>query len=180
MRATTRGSTARNPRSAPKARRLAAAIKAYEQRELEKARALLLDLRREFRDDATIAVYTAWTHDSLGLEEEAVAHYEAAIALGLSGEKLRGAYLGLGSTLRALGHDEDSERIFRRGLERFPGDRALRAFRALLAYNRGRPREAVESLVKLLLETTGDARILRYRRALAAYAEDLDRSWLRT
>lgn len=30
----------------------------------------------------------------------------------------------------------------------------------------------------LLLETTADQEILAYRRALTAYAEDLDRSWL--
>jgi hypothetical protein len=30
----------------------------------------------------------------------------------------------------------------------------------------------------VLLDSTADLDILRYRRALSAYAEDLDRSWL--
>jgi tetratricopeptide (TPR) repeat protein len=158
--------------------RLARAEDLYERRELEEARTLLLELRREFPDDPRVAVLTAWTHDSLGLEEEAAEHYEAALAAGLSGDDLRGALLGLGSTYRTLGRDEDSERIFRRGLEEFPDFRPYRVFRAMLQYNRGDAREAVQELIAVLLETTSDPHIERYRRALVGYAEDLDRSWL--
>ena len=158
--------------------RVARAEALYEARELEDARTLLLELRAERPGDARIAVLTAWTHDSLGLEEEAAEHYEAALAAGLAGEDLRGALLGLGSTYRTLGRDEDSERIFRRGLEEFPDFRPFRVFRALLQYNRGESREAVRELVKVLLETTSDPAIERYRRALDGYSDDLDRSWL--
>jgi hypothetical protein len=45
-------------------------------------------------------------------------------------------------------------------------------------YNAGQPREAVRQLLKLLIETTADADIVRYRSSLDAYADDLDRSWL--
>jgi predicted Zn-dependent protease len=158
--------------------RLAQAIALREAGELEQARPLLLALREEFPDDARIAVQTAWTHDSLGLEEEAAEHYEAAIRGDLSDDELRGLYLGLGSTYRTLGRDADSERIFREGMERFPDFRPLRVFNAMLDYNLGRPREAVRALVETLLETTDDPSIQRYRRSLGAYAEDLDRSWL--
>jgi hypothetical protein len=37
----------------------------------------------------------------------------------------------------------------------------------------------VRALIEVLLETTDDPRVQRYRRSLSAYAEDLDRSWLR-
>jgi tetratricopeptide (TPR) repeat protein len=158
--------------------RLALAERLYAEREFEHARPLLLELRREQPDDPRVAVLTAWTHDSLGLEEEAAEHYEAALANGLSGEDLRGALLGLGSTYRTLGRDEDSERIFRRGLEEFPDFRPYRVFRAMLQYNRGEAREAVRELIEVLVETTSDPAIQRYQRALAGYAEDLDRSWL--
>jgi tetratricopeptide (TPR) repeat protein len=158
--------------------RLALAEKLYAEREFEHARPLLLELRAEQPDDARVAVLTAWTHDSLGLEEEAAEHYEAALANGLAGEDLRGALLGLGSTYRTLGCDEDSERIFRRGLEEFPDFRPYRAFRAMLQYNRGEAREAVRELIELLVETTSDPALQRYERALRGYAEDLDRSWL--
>jgi tetratricopeptide (TPR) repeat protein len=158
--------------------RLARAVALREDGRLEEARQLLLELRRELPDDATVAVQTAWVHDSLGFEEEAVAHYETAIAGDLTDEELRAAFLGLGSTYRALGRDEESDRTFQAGIERFPDFRPLRVFRALTAYNLGRPREAVSELVKVLLEATSDPDLLRYQRSLSAYADDLDRSWL--
>jgi tetratricopeptide (TPR) repeat protein len=158
--------------------RLALAERLYAEREFEHARPLLLELRAEQPDDPRVAVLTAWTHDSLGLEEEAAEHYEAALANGLSGEDLRGALLGLASTYRTLGRDEDSERIFRRGLDEFPDFRPYRVFRAMLQYNRGEAREAVRELIEVLVETTADQAIQRYERALTGYAEDLDRSWL--
>lgn len=159
-------------------RRLQRAVELRERGRLEEARELLLELRSELPDDAQVAVQTAWVHDSMGLEEEAVEHYEAAIAGDLTDEELRGALLGLGSTYRTLGRDEDSDRTFRRAIERFPDFRPLRAFHAMTLYNLGRPREAVEQLLELLLESTTDPGIERYRRSLTAYAEDLDRSWL--
>jgi tetratricopeptide (TPR) repeat protein len=158
--------------------RLARAVELREAGELEQALPLLLALRKELPDDAQIAVQTAWAHDSLGLEEEAAEHYEAAIRGDLSDDELRGLYLGLGSTYRTLGRDADSERIFREGIERFPDFKPLRVFNAMLDYNLGRPREAVRALVEVLLEVSDDPTIERYRRSLGAYAEDLDRTWL--
>jgi hypothetical protein len=158
--------------------RLAHAVKLREAGQLEQARPLLLALRSEFPDDAQVAVQTAWVHDSMGLEEEAVPHYQAAIAGELSDDELRAALLGLGSTLRALGRDAESEQTLRQGIERFPDFRPLRVFHALTVYSLGQPREAVRDLLKLLIETTSDPTILRYRRSLGAYADDLDRSWL--
>jgi thioredoxin-like negative regulator of GroEL len=158
--------------------RLAKAIALRESGELAEALPLLLELRRELPDDPQIAVQTAWVHDSLGLEEEAVPHYEAALAAGLPDDQARGAYLGLGSTLRTLGRDADSERVFQEGIERFPDFKPLRVFHAMLEHNRGRSREAVRTLIEVLLESTDDPTILRYRRSLGGYAADLDRSWL--
>jgi tetratricopeptide (TPR) repeat protein len=162
----------------PNDERLARAVTLREAGKLEDARRLLLGLREEFPDDAQVAVQTAWVHDSLGLEEEAVEHYEAAISGDLSDDELRGALLGLGSTYRTLGRDDESDRTFRQAIERFPDFRPLRVFHAMTAYNLGRCREAVEELIEVLLESTSDPTILRYRRSLSAYAEDLDRSWL--
>jgi predicted Zn-dependent protease len=158
--------------------RLARASELRELGQLEEARQLLLELRIERPDDPHVAVETAWVHDSMGLEEEAVDHYEAALTGELTEQEARGAYLGLGSTLRTLGRDEDSDRVLRAGIERFPDFPALRAFHAMTLYNLGRSREAVQELLEMLLETTDEPSIERYRRALTAYAEDLDRSWL--
>ena len=164
--------------SASRDERIAHAVTARETGDMERARELLLGLRTEFPDDAEVAAQTAWVHDSMGYEEEAVEHYEAAIAGELSDQDLRAALLGFGSTLRALGRDADSERILRQGIERFPDFRPFRVFLALTEYNRGHARAAVRGLIEVLLETTSDPAIQRYRRSLAAYAEDLDRSWL--
>jgi hypothetical protein len=158
--------------------RLAHAIKLREDGQAEQARQLLLELRAEYPTDAHVAYQTAWVHDSLGLEEEAVPHYEAAIAGDLTDDELRGALLGLGSTYRALGRDAESDRTLRQGIERFPDYRPFRVFHALTMYNISQSREAVRQLLKLLIETTTDADIARYRRSLDAYADDLDRSWL--
>lgn len=158
--------------------RLARAVELRESGDLERARQLLLELRSELPEDAQVAVQTAWVHDSMGFEEEAVEHYRAAIAGGLSDEELRGALLGLGSTYRALGRDAESDETFRDGIERFPDFAALRVFRAMTQYNLGHAREAVRELIHVLLETSSDPSIERYRRSLAAYADDLDRSWL--
>jgi len=157
--------------------RLAQAAALREAGKLEEALPLLLELRRELPDDPQVAIQTAWTHDSLGLEEEAP-HYEAALAAGLPDDQARGAYLGFGSTLRTLGRDAESERVFREGIERFPDFLPLRVFNAMLEYNLGRPRDAVFALIEVLLKATDDPTILRYRRSLGGYAEDLDRSWL--
>ncbi len=158
--------------------RLAHAIHLRENGQLEQALPLLLELRTQFPDDAQIAVQTAWVHDSLGLEEEAVPHYQAAIAGNLTDDEMRRALLGLGSTYRTLGRDAESVQTLRQGIERFPDFRPFRVFLALTTYNLGQPREAVQELLTLLLETTSDPNIQRYRRSLTDYAEDLDRSWL--
>jgi hypothetical protein len=158
--------------------RLERAIELREDGELDQALPMLLELRKELPDDPQVAIQTAWVHDSLGLEEEAVPHYEAALAAALPDDQARGAYLGFASTLRTLGRDADSERVFREGIERFPDFLALRVFYAMLEYNLGRHGDAVRALIEVLLEATDDPTIVRYRRSLGAYAEDLDRSWL--
>jgi hypothetical protein len=158
--------------------RLAAAVALREGGEGEEARRLLLELRAEFPEDARVALQTAWVHDSLGYEEEAVPHYRAALAGDLTDEEREGGMLGLGSTLRALGRDAESDEVLREAIERFPDFRAFRVFRAMTLYNLGRPRDAVRELIHVLLDSTSDASILRYRRALGEYADDLDRSWL--
>jgi predicted Zn-dependent protease len=158
--------------------RLVRATELRRRGQLDEARTLLLALRAEAPDDAQVAVETAWVHDGLGLEEEAVAHYEAALAGQLSDDERRDALLGLGSTLRALGRDAESQERLREGIERYPDFRPLRVFQALTAYSLGQPGEAVQELIEVLLETSSDEQILAYRRALEAYANDLDRSWL--
>jgi tetratricopeptide (TPR) repeat protein len=158
--------------------RLAEALALRKGGEAEAARQRLLALRSDFPDDAQIAMHTAWVHDALGLEDEAVPHYRAALALGLTGDELHDTLLGLGSTYRALGRDAESDRTLREALERFPDDPVLRVFHALTLYSLDQPREALRQVLHVLVASTADEGIRGYRHALEFYADDLDRSWL--
>jgi tetratricopeptide (TPR) repeat protein len=141
------------------------------------ARTVLLELHEEYPDDARVNLQCARIHDKLGMEREAVPFYEKAIHAGLEGGDLHDALLGLGSTYRALGEYEKSLEILDRAVTEMPDDRGLRVFRAMALYNNARHKEACETLLRLLVETTGDEDISVYRPALAEYAEDLDRTW---
>ncbi|MFC8535864.1 tetratricopeptide repeat protein [Streptomyces sp. NPDC057249] len=154
---------------------LARAVRLREQGEAEAAREQLLELAGRFPGDAVIAYQTAWVHDVLGLEAEAVPFYERALAgEGLTREDRHGVFLGLGSTYRVLGRYDEAARTLRRGLAAFPEDSALRAFLAMALYNRGEGREAVGLLLKTLAAATEDPGVRRYRRAIEHYADDLD------
>lgn len=146
------------------------------ERKFDEALTLLRDCLQDHPQHPEVHYQIAWTHDAAGEEAAAVPHYEAALEHGLE-EGRRGAYLGLGSTYRCLGDYIRSIDVLDRALAEFPGDRALQAFRALTLYNLGRGREAVGELFTLLLDTTGDANIKAYERALRLYAENPDKTW---
>ncbi|WP_263167250.1 tetratricopeptide repeat protein [Streptomyces sp. SCSIO ZS0520] len=144
--------------------------------ELGAARGLFLRLAAARPDDAPLAYETADLHDRLGLEAEAVPHYERALSAqdALPEEDRRGAFLGLGSTYRVLGRHQDAERTLREGVRLFPEAGGLRAFLAMALYNTGAHHEATTLLLRLLAETSTDPSVREYRRALLHYANDLD------
>ncbi|MEY9858765.1 putative Zn-dependent protease [Catenulispora sp. GAS73] len=155
--------------------RLAEAVALRTAGEPEQARQLLVVLSAEFPADAEVAYQTAWVHDVLGLEVEAVPFYERALAgQGLSGDDKRGALLGYGSTLRGLGRYPEAVEVFRRGIVEFPEDNALRTFCAMALYNVGEHHDAMRTLLEVLAATSSDPGIQRYRRAIEHYATDLD------
>lgn len=138
---------------------------------------MLLDLVAACPENAEINYQTAWAHDAVGREREAVPYYVRAISLGLPDAELEGAYLGLGSTYRALGDYQRAEETFRSGVERFPHNRALQVFLAMTLHNLRQHQEAMEILLTNLAETTSDGDILRYKRAILFYAPQLDQIW---
>lgn len=142
------------------------------------AEAIMQELHTSYPNDALINYHFAWLCDVQGKEKEAVPYYESAIENGLKGDDLQGALLGLGSTYRTLGMYEKSVTTLKRGAKLFPEAKEFEVFLAMALYNSGDSKEAVSSLLKLLLETTNDSGISRYERAIALYAEDLDRTWL--
>jgi tetratricopeptide (TPR) repeat protein len=153
---------------------LEAAIRLRESGDLLGARSLLSRVLGESPDDAEANHQMAWLCDLEGREREAVPFYVRAIAGGLSREERRGALLGLGSTYRALGEYPEAVEVLRRGVSEFPEDRFMQTFLSLALYNAGECREAVELLLKNLVETTSDPKIKTYERALSFYADRLD------
>jgi tetratricopeptide (TPR) repeat protein len=158
--------------------RLAAAVKLREEGEVEAARLALLELAAERPDDAVVAYQAAWAHDALGLESAAVPLYERALELGLDGNDLEGALLGLGSTYRTLGRYDDAERTLRRGRDTFGPGRAFDVFLAMALYNLEQHAEAMELLLGAVAESSEES-IRRYRRAILFYADKLDEIWER-
>lgn len=131
----------------------------------------------EHPQHAELHYEVACLHDTLGRETQAIPLYQKAIALGLSEASLRGAWLGLGSSYRSTGQYAEALAAFEQGLARFPNAAEFRVFRAMACYNLGHHKEGMESLLAVLAVTTTDPDLTPYRRAIALYAEDLDRRW---
>ncbi|MFH8790995.1 tetratricopeptide repeat protein [Streptomyces sp. NPDC017941] len=141
----------------------------------EEARDLLVPLSERFPDDAEIAYQTAWVHDTLGLEAEALPYYLRAIQQpGLSDDDRRGALLGLGSTYRVLGRYEEAVASLRDASAEYPDDGALKTFLAMALYNTDQSHEAMGILLHLLATTSQDPDITAYSPAIEHYAKDLD------
>ncbi|MFC8829274.1 tetratricopeptide repeat protein [Streptomyces sp. NPDC057137] len=153
---------------------LAEAVELRTRGEAEQARERLVALADRHPDDAEVAYQTAWTHDALGLEAEAVAYYESALAgTDLSAEDRLGALVGLGSTFRILGRYEKAVETLRGGLAEFPDDGALRTFLAMALFNTEQHDDAMRILLELLATTSEDRGVRSYRRAISHYAKDL-------
>jgi tetratricopeptide (TPR) repeat protein len=164
--------------SAPQLReRMAEAVTMREAGQLEAARRLLMQLHDDDPGDAEINLQCAWIHDKLGFEREAVLFYESALRLGLDGEDLKHALLGLGSTYRSLGRYAEALDTLTKGVGTFPEDRSMQVFQAMALYNSGEAKEACQLLLQIVSTTTADEGVRSYRRAIDIYAADLDRMW---
>jgi tetratricopeptide (TPR) repeat protein len=144
---------------------------------LQESNELLVRLVKDSPDDPFTYYQCAWSFDVLGKEREAVPYYEKAIELGLAGEDLEGAHLGLGSTYRTLGNYEKSREVFEKGLEHFPHNKALLVFYSMTLYNLKEHHQAMEKLLTCLVESTNDPNILQYKKAIRFYADKLDTIW---
>lgn len=131
----------------------------------------------EHPQHAELHYEVACLHDMLGREAQAIPLYRQAIALGLGEISLRGAWLGLGSSYRCTGQYAEALAAFEQGLTRFPDAREFKVFGAMASYNLGQHKEGMETLLRVLAETTTDPDLIPYRRAIALSAEDLDRRW---
>lgn len=133
----------------------------------------LQDLDTRHPHVAEIAYQIAWTCDTLGRHEQALPAYEKAIALGLPPNELSNAFIGLGSTLRALGQHDRSAEILRTGKLQFPDNREFDAFLALTLHAQGQHGEALALALETLVDTTEDPGLTAYGRALRHAAAKL-------
>ncbi len=155
---------------------LNAAIKLREEGHLAEANAMLSALLKTYPDDADINYQYAWCCDAMGLEKEAVPYYEKAIALGLSQSDLQEAYLGLGSTYRTIGEYGKSKAIFQEGIEKFDCN-VYRVFLAMTLFNLEEHKEAMSLLFRVIIDTSQDEGIERYRKAISYYSDKLSMKW---
>ncbi len=135
--------------------------------------ARLRDLGTRHPNIAQIHYQIAWTCEVMGNPAEALPHYEKAVALGLPGNELSGALLGLGNTLRVLGQPERSREVLERAQLQFPENREFDAFLALTLHDLGEATPAVQRLLNLLIETSEDVGIAAYQRSLRFHGERL-------
>jgi len=120
--------------------------------------------------DAIGSFERACANDSTGRPERAAPLYREALAAGLTGIRRRRAVIQLASTLRNLGHPDESVALLR--AEREEGsdelDDAVVAVLALALADTGREREAAGLAIGALAR-----HLPRYNRSMAAYAEEL-------
>jgi tetratricopeptide (TPR) repeat protein len=138
---------------------------------------ILVELVKLYPQDALVNYQCAWSFDVLGREREAIPFYEKAVSLGLAGEDLEGALLGMGSTYRTLGEYESSHHTFRKGMELFPDNRAMKVFYAMTLYNLQQHPQAMEILLQCIAESSSDSEIQKYKRAILFYSDQLDKVW---
>ena len=153
------------------------AIELRENGNLKESNELLLTLVKEYPNDGYINYQCAWSFDVLGEEIKAVPFYENAINLGLDGKDLEGALLGLGSTYRTLGEYEKSKSTFNKGMDLFPDNKAIQVFYSMTLYNLNEHNSAMKLLLKCLIDTTTDKKILSYKKAISFYSDKLDDIW---
>jgi len=153
------------------------AIDLRKQGKLKESNRLLVKQVQENANDAFIHYQCAWSFDLLGEESKAAPFYEKSIELGLSGQDLARAILGLGSTYRTLGKYEKSKKVFSRGRELFPDNKAIQVFYSMTLYNLKEYSAAMELLLECLTETTVNEEILNYKKAINFYADKLDTVW---
>lgn len=105
--------------------------------------------------------------DSTGHSDLAVPLYRQALDAGLTGERRRRAVIQLASSLRNLGHPQESVALLTTELDAGSDhlDDAVRAFLALALVDVGREREAVSLALAALAP-----HLPRYQRSLANYA----------
>jgi tetratricopeptide (TPR) repeat protein len=120
-------------------------------------------------DDAAVLFERASLHDFLGEEEAAIPLYRAALSAGLDARRRPQAVIQLASSLRNTGDAVGALRELDGVAAADELASAAAAFRALALHDAGRHGEALRTALAALAPT-----LPLYRRAVAAYADELE------
>jgi Flp pilus assembly protein TadD len=123
-------------------------------------------------DDPRAWYELACSFDREGREEEAVAPYKKALALGLTEPHLQGLMVGLGSTLRNVGAFQESVDFLSAAVERYPDHADLRVFLAFAKHSAGDHAGALVEALDVILATPG-VDLHGYGRAIRYYTDEL-------
>ena len=113
------------------------------------------------------------TFDFQDRELDAVAPYQRAWKLGLTGDDVPRFYVQYGSTLRNVGQFAEAVRVLEEGKTRFPEYVPLQAFLALALFSAGRMAEALAAALTIVAENSATIALSGYERALREYVAAL-------
>ena len=140
----------------------------------EGAHARAIILARDHPDDVNAALAAGGTCDRLGLERDAIVHYERALELGVPEDVRRDFTIWYGSTLRNVGRVEESLARLAEGTTVYSEDAAIRAFLALALHSAGHDTLALATMLEAALVAAARPEGFRgYERALATYQTEL-------
>lgn len=151
--------------------RVAATWATFDERTDDENRALIDALAAELPEGSAEASFErACVFDSTAAPELAVPLYREALARGVGPERRRRAVIQLASSLRNIGHADESVRLLTDELAAASDelDDAVHAFLALALVDVGRCPVAVSHALTALAP-----HLPRYQRSLGAYAQDL-------
>ena len=123
--------------------------------------------------DARIAYEYAGAHESAGNEAAAIPLYEEALSAGLREPHRHRAQVQLASSLRIVGRLDEAVAVIDDVAARHPDSLGVAAFRALVHHDAGGSARALSELLSAIAATSTDPDVVRYRRALTAYATQL-------
>ncbi len=115
----------------------------------------LNDARESSRADVNLCL--ALCLDSLSREDEAIPYYRNGIRLGLEGNDLKVALIGLGSSQRITGDTDGSIETLERVCGEFPQDAYAYVFLAITQFHSGLHGRATATLWKALDATVLDS-----------------------
>lgn len=140
----------------------------------EQELAAALAQAREHPEDVRAVLAAGGACDRLGLEHDAIVHYDRAVQLGIPEDTREDFIIWHGSTMRNVGRVEEAVAKLAEGCTVYPENVAMRAFLALALHSAG---HATLALATMLEAALGAAKrpdgFGRYARALASYQTEL-------